>query len=240
MPEDTWYSVVVNNPTAQDEAALTEARSKGWLIEGQMEKGKNGTPHYQLALRTDEGWTAIKQLLPRANIQEAEDPVALRRYVVKEATRVLDLTPVPTKKQPRRTYNSADFYNDVFHEAHEQFNAATDELIKNDDTLKVYDLAVNQLILQNGYDIAIRATRPDVRSAYRKYRYAMWSVWYNDNIGNEHTQDANEDEGSEQAAGVLGREHEDDEGVSEGSADTDGEDDSDSQQESEASDSEGD
>jgi hypothetical protein len=218
MPEDTWYSVVVNNPTDQDEAALKEARSKGWLIEGQMEKGKNGTPHYQLALRTDEGWTAIKQLLPRANIQEAEDPVALRRYVVKEATRVLDLTPVPTKKKPQRTYNSADFYNDVFNEAHEQFNADTDELVKNDDTLKVYDLAVNQLILQNGYDIAIRATRPDVRSAYRKYRYAMWSVWYNDNIGSEHRQDADDDTSEQQEPeGSVGEEHDDTEAEAEGS-----------------------
>jgi len=237
----TWYSVVINNPTPADEVDINSARSMGWTIEGQLEVGKNGTPHYQLAVCTQEPWKVVKGQFPRANIQEAQDPEALRKYVVKEATRVLDLTTPPA---PRRNRNSgraaAQFFESVFEEAYTQFGLGVDEMIKNDDSLKVFDLAVNQLVVENGYDTAIRATRPDVRSAYKRYRYAMWSIWYHKNIPQEDIQHADEDEGSEQAAGVLGRKHEDDEGVSEGSSDSDGEDDSDSQQESEASDSEGD
>jgi len=236
----TWYSVVINNPTPADEVDINSARAMGWNIEGQLEVGKNGTPHYQLAVCTQEPWKVVKGQFPRANIQEAQDPEALRKYVVKTATRVLDLTEAPKPRKRAPPQGSAAFYESVFEEAYTQFGMAIDEMIKNDDTLKVFDLAVNQLILENGYDMAVRATRPDVRAAYRKYRYAMWSVWYHKNIPQEDIQDADENQGSEQAAGVLGREHEDDEGVSEGSSDSDGEDDSDSQQESEASDSEGD
>jgi len=179
----------------------------------------------------------MKSHFKRANIQEAEDPEALEIYCQKKKTRVVNLTPPKDTSKQKETYNSTDFYNDVFTEAYEQFAEATDELIKNDDNLLTYDLAVNQLILQNGYGIAVRATRPDVRSAYRKYRYAMWTVWHNDNVGIEHNQDADE---SEEASILRPEGAEDDEGSSQGEEDTDGEDDSDSQQDSEAGDSESD
>jgi len=236
----TCYSVVINNPTETDEGQIAAAKQAGWRVVGQLEKGDNGTPHYQLCVTAPVEWKTMKSHFTRANIQEAEDPEALEKYCQKKATRVLDLT---DRKQPNKkkdAYSSEVFYNDVFAEAYEQNGEGTDELINKDDNLLTYDAAVNQLILTKGYSVAVRATRPDVRSAYRKYRYAMWSVWHNDNIDIEHNQDADEDEGSEQATGVLGRQHEDDEGVSEGEEDTEREDDSDSQQDSEASDSESD
>jgi hypothetical protein len=144
----------------------------------------------------------VKSQFPRANIQEASDPEALRKYVVKEATRVLDLTTAPPPRKRAQPQGSAAFYESVFEEAYTQYGMGVDEMIKNDDTLKVYDAAVNQLILENGYDTAVRATRPDVRAAYRKYRYAMWSVWYNKNVSTEDIQDAdvNEVQGDEDAS----------------------------------------
>jgi len=206
----TWYSVVINNPTPQDEADINSAKTLGWLVEGQLEVGKNGTPHYQLAVGTNEPWKVLKGHFPRANIQEAEDPVALRKYVVKEATRVLDLTAAPKERKRAPPQGSAAFYEDVFEEAYTQFGLGVDEMIKADSTLKVYDMAVNQLILEKGYDIAVRATRPDVRAAYRKYRYAMWSVWYHKNIPAEDIEDADDNEGLEQdAGGSVVEEHDD-------------------------------
>ena len=208
----TCYSVVINNPTDTDKEQIESARALGWRVVGQLEKGDNGTPHYQLCITAPVEWKQMKSHFKRANIQEAEDPEALEKYCTKKATRVLDLTNVKPKSKKREQYSSADFYNDVFQEIHEQFAEASDELVKNVSNLLTYDLAVNQLILQSGYDIAVRATRPDVRSAYRKYRYAMWSVWYNDNIGSEHKQDADDDEGEQQdAGGSVGEEHDDSE-----------------------------
>jgi len=214
----TWYSVVINNPTPADEVDINSARSMGWTIEGQLEVGKNGTPHYQLAVCTQEPWKVVKGQFPRANIQEAQDPEALRKYVVKEATRVLDLTVAPKPRKRAQPQGSAAFYESVFEEAYTQFGMAVDEMIKNDDTLKVYDLAVNQLILENGYDTAVRATRPDVRAAYRKYRYAMWSVWYHKNVSPEDIEDADDNAPGEQdAGGSVGEEHLDSEAEEEGS-----------------------
>ena len=198
----TCYSVVINNPTDTDKEQIESARALGWRVVGQLEKGDNGTPHYQLCITAPVEWKTMKSHFKRANIQEAEDPEALEKYCTKNKTRVLDLTEKKPLSKKREQYSSADFYNDVFQEAFEQNGEGTDELINKDNNLQTYDAAVNQLILQNGYDIAVRATRPDVRSAYRKYRYAMWSVWFNDNIGSEHNnQDAHDDTTEQQDAG---------------------------------------
>jgi len=234
----TCYSVVINNPTETDEGQIAAAKQAGWRVVGQLEKGDNGTPHYQLCVTAPVEWKTMKSHFTRANIQEAEDPEALERYCTKTRTRVLDLTAkTPRTKNVKDAYSSEVFYNDVFAEAYEQNGEGTDELINKDDNLQTYDAAVNQLILTKGYSVAVRASRPDVRSAYRKYRYAMWSVWHAQNIAVEDIQDA--DECTE--ASVLRPEGpEGDEGSSEGEEDTEREDDSDSQQDSEASDSESD
>jgi len=233
----TCYSVVINNPTDTDKAQIDAAQQAGWRVVGQLEQGDNGTPHYQLCVTAPVEWKTMKSHFTRANIQEAEDPEALEKYCQKKKTRVVNLTaPLTTHPKKQDTYNSSDFYNAVFKEAYAQNGEDTDDLINKDNNLLTYDAAVNQMILENGYHIAVRATRPDVRSAYRKYRYAMWSVWHAQNIAVEDIQDADEDEGSEQATGILGRQHEDGESISEGTEDEDGEDDSDSGEESEASD----
>jgi len=209
----TCYSVVINNPTDTDREQIESARALGWRVVGQLEKGESGTPHYQLAITAPVDWKHMKSHFKRANIQEAEDPEALEKYCQKKKTRVLDFSPRPEPAQKKESnYSSADFYNEVFQEIYEQHEDAADGLIEHDDSLKIFDAAVNQLVVENGYAIAIRATRPDVRSAYRKYRYAMWSVFHAENIAVENIQDADDDEAIEQdAGGPLGEEHDDSE-----------------------------
>jgi len=187
----TCYSVVINNPTDTDREQIESARALGWRVVGQLEKGESGTPHYQLAITAPVEWKTMKSHFTRANIQEAEDPEALEKYCQKKKTRVVDFT-APKAEKPKKesAYTSSDFFNDVFHEIYEQHEDAADGLIEHDDSLKIFDAAVNQLVVENGYAIAIRATRPDVRSAYRKYRYAMWSVFHAENIAPEDIQDA--------------------------------------------------
>lgn len=94
------WSVTINNPDVQDEDYINVARQRGWKVMGQLEKGENGTQHYQLAVRTPQvRFSAVKKLFPRAHIELARDPVALLRYVEKEATKVADL-PTQQSKYP--------------------------------------------------------------------------------------------------------------------------------------------
>lgn len=96
----TTWSLTINNPTASDEEAINLARQKGWKVYGQEEVGQEGTPHYQLMVKTPQvRFSAVKKLFPRGHIEVARDPAALARYVVKEATRVSSL-PAQQDKYP--------------------------------------------------------------------------------------------------------------------------------------------
>jgi len=199
----TTYSVVINNPTGADSHAITEALQMGWEVVGQKEVGQNGTPHYQLAVTADTDWAGMKAHFKRANIQEAKDPEALKVYCTKEKTRVLDFAVKKDSSRVRPTLaaGTIQFFESMFKEMNDTWGEAADEHIKGDDSLKLYDAAVNEMILVEGYTTALRATRPDVRSTYRKYRYAMWSVWWYKNLAEEnsivietHQEDADDDE----------------------------------------------
>lgn len=88
------WSLTINNPTEQDEANINLARQRGWKIEGQLEKGQEGTPHYQLLLHTPQvRFAAVKKVFPRAHIEVARNLDALREYVHKEETRLEELKP---------------------------------------------------------------------------------------------------------------------------------------------------
>jgi hypothetical protein len=179
MPQ-TWYSVVINNPTPDDEVDINSARSMGWTIEGQLEVGKNGTPHYQLAVRTNEPWKAVKGQFPRANIQEAVDPEALRKYVVKTETRALDLVPPPKTKCPRSKLTNLDFYDGLLCTASEMGISSSD--LQSDSSMTLYDRVVLRMMEdastpQYSMDLATRANRPDVRAIYRRYKQALINMY---------------------------------------------------------------
>jgi len=91
------WSVTINNPTEKDlDFSWIEAKP-GWSIQGQMEKGSEGTPHYQGCLKTPNkpAFSTIKKCLPRAHIEKARNAQQLEAYVHKEETR---LSLVDTKK----------------------------------------------------------------------------------------------------------------------------------------------
>lgn len=93
----TCWSLTINNPTQEDEEALALARQKGWKIDGQLERGAEGTPHYQLIVHTPQvRFSAVKKAFPRAHIEIARNPAALATYVAKEETRVGNL---PTSQE---------------------------------------------------------------------------------------------------------------------------------------------
>jgi len=82
------WSVTINNPSDADEEDISTARQKGWIVDGQLEKGDSGTPHYQLIVRTGQvRFSAVKKQFPRAHIEVARNPSALQQYVHKDETR---------------------------------------------------------------------------------------------------------------------------------------------------------
>jgi len=229
----TWYSVVINNPTPQDEVDINSAKTMGWLVEGQKEVGKNGTPHYQLAVGTNEPWKVVKGQFPRANIQEAEDPVALRRYVVKTETRALDFTlpAAKTKCQPKKLTN-VEFFDgllctmwDMDTTYAHRTKQYLQQSIEQDSSLNLYDKAVEHWMEdastpQFAMDLGTRANRPDVRAIYRRYRSAIAKLWHPHEEENltMNIQDADDDSSLEQdASGTVGEEHDDSEAASEDS-----------------------
>lgn len=86
------WSVTINNPTQDDEDYMELARQRGWKIDGQKERGKEGTEHYQLHVTTPQvRFSAVKKAFPRAHIEVARNVTALQQYVNKEDTRVAPL-----------------------------------------------------------------------------------------------------------------------------------------------------
>lgn len=82
----TCWSITINNPTEQD---LNVNLPAGWSMTGQIEKGEEGTTHYQGMLKTSQvRFTAVKKIFPRAHIEVARNRKALEKYVHKDETRI--------------------------------------------------------------------------------------------------------------------------------------------------------
>lgn len=94
------WSLTINNPTPADHEQIDIARQKGWKVTGQMEIGKEGTPHLQLHVATPQvRFSAVKKAFPRAHIEAARNPIALEAYVNKDDTRAYAL-PSSQEKYP--------------------------------------------------------------------------------------------------------------------------------------------
>lgn len=96
----TCWSLTINNPTDADTEAINLARQRGWTVDGQLERGAEGTPHYQLILKTPQvRFSAVKKLFARAHIELARNSKALETYVHKDESRVAGL-PVGSDRYP--------------------------------------------------------------------------------------------------------------------------------------------
>lgn len=79
------WSITINNPKEED---MNPELPAGWKFQGQMEKGEEGTEHFQGMLTTPQvRFAAVKKIFPRGHIEVARNRAALAKYVKKEETR---------------------------------------------------------------------------------------------------------------------------------------------------------
>lgn len=177
----TTWSITINNPTPADEECINLARQSGWKVEGQLEKGEEGTPHYQLLVRTPQvRFSAIKKAFPRAHIEVARNVDALKAYVHKEQTREGEL-PSQQEQYPslskfwdliEEQLHIAGSINVVQKPAGPGSSPIVDWSLHSSDPLSEFDWAVENLI-RDGYRVESLAVNPANRSAFKKYSTAL-------------------------------------------------------------------
>lgn len=180
------WSITINNPISADEEEIARARQRGWKVEGQLEKGENGTPHYQLLVSTGQvRFSAVKKAFSRAHIEPARNVAALKQYVHKEKTKEGEL-PVQSEKYP----SLSKFWKLVINEMLYGFDKeGLDYIAIYDRNLKLYRRdeeeeatmeeltnlyyrAVESLIYQ-GYYVEQYASNPLNKSSFNKYGKAI-------------------------------------------------------------------
>lgn len=180
----TMWSVTINNPGADDEECINLARQKGWQVLGQLEVGENGTPHYQLAVKTPQvRFSALKKAFPRGHIEVAKSAPALLRYVEKEQTRAGDL-PTQQDKYP----SLSKYWDLVFEYLNGLEKEGLDYVQLSHDTVRFYrddrektyrknplvmlDEATRHLI-EEGYHVEGIGGNPNTRSQWKLYSDAI-------------------------------------------------------------------
>lgn len=160
----TCWSITINNPVASDEESISLARQKsGWTVEGQLEQGTNGTPHYQLMLKTPQvRFSAVKKAFPRAHIELARNKEALAEYVKKEDTRVGAL-PASSELYPSST-KVLDMYGEWCQTYKKGIYVTQDA----QGLLDLFDIFIREHI-EKGYQICHIGVNPQIRSSIKLY-----------------------------------------------------------------------
>ena len=155
------------------------ARQKGWKVEGQLEKGEAGTPHYQLMLNTGQvRFSAVKKAFPRAHIEPARNAQALGAYVTKEDTRVGQLS-VGQEKYPSKSR----FWSLIYAKVSTAYGGPADEIdwakVSDKRKLDMLDDACYELITE-GYYVESIAVNPQVRAEFAKFAGALMARTFGD------------------------------------------------------------
>lgn len=169
------WALTINNPTSSDEETLALARGRGWEVDGQIEKGENGTSHYQLHVncRSQQRFSAVKKVFPRAHIEKARSVVALKKYVHKEETRVAELPNSDrfvTSQKRLWDLVTSELQHDMCDKRHKIY-ANTDEPFDEAvfKPLDALDYAVDKLMRQGYHCVESMAVNPAVRAAWSKF-----------------------------------------------------------------------
>lgn len=172
----TAWSVTINNPTSTDEEQMSLARQKGWKVEGQLEQGTEGTPHYQLLVKTPQvRFSAVKKAFPRGHVEKARNVVALSQYVTKSDTRLSEL-PTTQEQYPSMSklwdlitayLNDQPAYSmHIYHGSIRILGLLSEE--RTELIMDMFDSAITYLI-RLGYHVESMAVNPQVRACWKRY-----------------------------------------------------------------------
>lgn len=175
------WSITINNPTDDDNRQWACLKDYPWVkeVQGQLEKGKDGTLHIQGMIKTQSvRFAQVKKALPRAHIEPAKNVNALRQYVNKTETRVAAIAPVKvaTQSDVQRVLLESIMLTGFRHyewtgdpiNCFNEFLAEKELQIKNDWEIWT-DAAVSKLIREGYYGVEFVMSNPQVRTAFRKY-----------------------------------------------------------------------
>lgn len=158
------WSITINNPSAADEENINLARQRGWKVEGQLEVGEKGTPHYQLKVNTPQvRFSAVKKAFPRAHIEIAKNAFALEQYVHKEETREGEL--VQSNDRYPSMLKLWELWSDYIDERSENL---AKETWTEDEFLINFDFFIKDLIV-DGYNVESMAVNPQIRAIVKKF-----------------------------------------------------------------------
>ena len=163
----TAWSVTINNPVAADEENIALSRQRGWTVDGQLEKGENGTPHYQLIVKTPQTrFSAIKKAFPRAHIELARNSAALEQYVHKADTKEGELVSqselYPSLQRTWDMWAEWDPYSRI------KLKPMGSKQTEADQFLELFDEFVHDKIKQ-GYVLETMAVNPQIRSCVKSF-----------------------------------------------------------------------
>lgn len=168
----TCWSVTINMKNVAKSTAdecIQLARAAGWKVEGQLEKGEEGTEHYQLMVSTPQvRFTAVKKMFPTAHIEIARKPQALKAYVHKEDTREGVLP------EQNEFYPSLAKFWDLLIPELTPLREYGSEVVNPKRRLDQLDDAVRKLIAK-GYHVEGIGMNPATRSAWNAYNTAILS-----------------------------------------------------------------
>lgn len=168
----TCWSITINNPTEEDlKPSFPNCK---WVMKGQMERGEEGTEHYQGMLTTPQvRFTQVKKALPRAHIELAKNKLALERYVSKSETRIQAVSDIsnniPTLFDYQHTIASR--WDDA------EFDDVVQKFDKINDSGELALIYVDSLVekdIESGMcGIEYIAINPMWRSAWKRFWKAM-------------------------------------------------------------------
>lgn len=176
MSRGTCWSVTINNPTDEDDELIALAKQRsGWVVIGQAEKGKEGTPHYQLMVKTPQvRFSAVKKAFPRAHIELAKNAVALEQYVTKAETRTGQL---PNKSQYYPSLTKLwDLISVKLYELTDDKDIANSfwwSELSDKKKLSWFDESISALI-SDGYHVETMGVNPQIRSCFVKYSQSLF------------------------------------------------------------------
>lgn len=174
----TCWSITINNPTPLD---LKPSLPMGWSMIGQMEKGAEGTEHYQGCLKTPQvRFSAVKKHFPRAHIEIARNKPALELYVQKSDTRVSAVAEIKSEIPNLFEYQHTvakrwddQEFNDFLDERAEREAKSAKQTPVDDLAMEYLDILVSRDISEGKQGVEYIAVNPMWRNSWKKFWRAI-------------------------------------------------------------------